>query len=99
MNRPHSPSSLSTADTCPARWFRERVVGDVPRLASRATERGSRIHRDIEAALRGEGEWPDEFPHVAEAYGHLRVGPGVQAEREMAVDRDFRPTEFDGPQS
>ena len=99
MNRPHSPSSLSTADTCPARWYRERVVGDVPRLASRATERGSRIHRDIERALRGEGAWPEEFPHVRGAYGHLLVGPGVQAEREMAVDRDFRPTEFDGPRA
>ena len=95
--RPHSPSSLSTAKQCPFRWYRERVAGDVPRLTSAAAERGTRIHNEIEAALHGEGEWPASFPHVEQAYGHLRVGPGVQAERAMALDRDMQPTDFDGP--
>ena len=91
----HSPSSLKLHDTCPHRYYRERILRDVTPGTSAPAEWGKLVHSQLEAAIKGEADWPEQWAHVAQAFRVWRLKyTAFQAERRLALDRALKPTDF-----
>ena len=91
----HSPSSLKLHDTCPHRYYRERILKDVTPGTSAPAEWGKLVHSQLEKAIKGEADWPEQWAHVSQAFRVWRLKyTAFQAERRLALDRALKPTDF-----
>ena len=100
MSYRHSPSSLKLFDTCPHRWYRERVLQDLDPAVltdTTAADKGRAVHTQFENAAKRLAPWPEEYPHVETWFRDaVALYPSIAVERKLALDDDLRPCDFDG---
>lgn len=87
----HSYSGISTYENCPRQWH-EQYVHRRWRTGTDATDRGVRIHAQLEAYLKGEDTPLDDAPPD----GLLRVlrDAAFIPEMPLAVTAKWEPTDF-----
>ena len=94
-----SPSALNLYDSCPRRFFHERILCDIDPTVTTdtsAADRGRDVHEQFEKAALGEQPWPESYPLVEEWYREvIQSYPTVAVERKLALNEDFKPTGFD----
>ena len=94
----HSPSSLKQFDSCPHRFFRQRILQDVQDMDSSAAAHGRKVHKELEDAVNDltTGPWPQEHKAVETwLMEQLPEYPSVATERQLALDQDLQPCAFD----
>lgn len=68
-----------------------------PGKTEHANDRGTRVHNEIEAYIRGDGEFPQEARHFADEIEslkkHFKAGR-VSLEGEWAFDKEWKETEW-----
>ena len=88
ISLPLSPSSIKLFETCPRRYYRERIVRDVVSPDSEAAREGTRIHALFEAATKAQAPWPAEWPRVAGWFAQATEGrPQIRAEQRLMLGR------------
>lgn len=89
----HSYSSMSTFLQCPRRYEAQYITKSHKDKPFDATDRGNRVHAEIEAYLKGErADIPSETPRDA-LLDVLRKA-GAKAEVPLAVRHDGTPCDF-----
>lgn len=96
----HSYSSISTFEKCPREYEARYVLKTVKFTGNEHTRRGDRIHKALEAYVKGETDTPpasSEAPAdgLHEVLRALRAtGAPVEAERSLAITKDLEPCGF-----
>ena len=89
----YSYSSLKTYEQCPQK-FKFGRIDKLPEPSGEAAERGKTLHSAIEANVKGETDiLPIEIEHVRPSINELKV-MGAEAEKEFAIDLDWKPVSF-----
>lgn len=92
--RAWSYSALKTFEECPYRLFIQRVR-KIPEPSGPAAERGTMIHEQAEAWVKGElGEFPDSLAKFKDEFDELRAlfaDAKVEVEGEWGFDLDWTP--------
>lgn len=98
-----SPSNLTSWKSCPRRFQAQSLTKELPWKASEQKSRGMLIHSVVQKALR-EGVpavagWPEGLnmsytqSKIQFARELMSQGWELQIEYEMAIEKDFRPTQ------
>lgn len=95
VNLTHSYSSIKLFENCPLRYYEQRVAKSVVDLGHEASVHGDRIHKAIEARVKGDAALPQDMetyePLVA-ATTRL-VGNGeLHVEKELTINKQMQPT-------
>ena len=89
----YSYSSLKTYEQCPQK-FKFGRIDKLPEPSGEAAERGKTLHSAIEANVKGESDiLPPEIEHVRPSINELKT-MGAIAEKEFAIDLDWKPVAF-----
>ena len=91
----HSPSAIKLYETCPRKFYHEKVARDVTPVFGEAAKKGIELHAEFERAAMGWGPWPDLLGMYDRYMEILRGKFSVlRAEKEMALDKDLKPCGF-----
>lgn len=99
MDRPvkHSHTSLALYTQCPYKYYRERVVKDIPWEQNEAARWGETVHNAIEKFFLT-GDFP---PLLAPYKVMIMRAAAMRGERStemhLAVDKDWRPCDYKDP--
>ena len=92
-------SALKTFEECAYRAYLSRVQ-KIPEPTNAAASRGSKIHEQAEAYVKGElGEMPQELKKFAQDFDHLRAlyaDARVELEGDWGFTMDWEPTSWVG---
>ena len=92
-------SALKTFEECAYRAYLSRVQ-KIPEPTNPAASRGSKIHEQAEAYVKGElGEMPQELKKFAQDFDHLRAlyaDARVELEGDWGFTMDWEPTSWVG---
>jgi hypothetical protein len=93
-------SRLTDYEDCPRR-AKFKHLDKYAEPGGPALERGSKIHKDCEAFVRGRlVELPPSLARFPEEFAELRkIAKDVAVEQQLAVDADWRPCDWFGPQA
>ena len=91
----HSPSSIKLYQTCPRKFYREKVLRDVVPEMGEAARKGIERHQHFEDCLKADRA--DLLPGRYPAYVGLldRTFPARRVEHRMALDADLKPCHWD----
>lgn len=98
MKIPHwSHSSLSQYEICPKQYHEVRVVKSVVPTEGEASLYGTRIHKELELAVKQDKPLAEEAKHLQPVVNSIKLaGPQWQeVERKLAIDRDRNPIAFE----
>lgn len=91
--QPWSYSVLSLYETCPKKFYHQRILKDVKDTGGAAAEHGKKIHQTLEAYMRDGGTLPIDLQHHKERLDTLRALNGERVyEQQMAVNANLKPT-------
>lgn len=91
-----SDTALADFEGCPARYAAARFYCTTPFVETEATIYGSRVHKAAEMFIQGRGPLDLEALAPVEPYctAMLRSGCPIEAELEVALTRDMKPTRW-----
>ena len=90
---PWSYSKLNTYLTCKHMFYRKYVTKDVKDESSPEALAGQKLHSQLEAAIKGEGPGPADFPAATAMCERLR-NVGAKPELALGVRQDWAPCGF-----
>lgn len=91
----HSFSSLKLYDTCPKRYYHQRIAKHVTEQAGEATVYGERLHKMLEDRLRDDVDLPPEaasYAPLVDAVLRTSTNGTLMVEQEMTLNRNLKPT-------
>lgn len=92
---PFSHSSLKTFETCPLKFYHEKVIKTIPFTDTVHTIYGKELHKAAEEFVRDGVDLPRKFDFMRPTLDALMKIPGRRfCEHEMAVTADLRPCGF-----
>lgn len=91
-----SHSSLKGYVSCPHKYYREKVVKDVPFAESEALRRGNDLHDVMEKAVKIGMPLPKRWdqPHLQDTVAWARSLPGVRCEEQLAFTSSLERCEW-----
>jgi hypothetical protein len=90
-----SYSALDTYQTCPRKYWAEKVSKCVKFVPNQATEYGKEVHKKFENDLIKGTKLPLDLRHHEPVLKKLREAPGEgMPEQKLALNHDFVPTGF-----
>ena len=91
-----SHSSLKGYVSCPHKYYREKVVKDVPFAESEALRRGNDLHDVMEKAVKVGMPLPKRWdqPHLQDTVAWARSLPGVRCEEQLAFTSSLERCEW-----
>jgi hypothetical protein len=93
-----SYSALNTYETCPKKYYHERIAKDVVQTSSSQADYGTDAHKAFELLFTDGTPLPLQLQHHNEMLSALLLRASkctVLAEHKMAVTVDLAPTDFD----
>ena len=86
-----SHSALKVYTSCPHKYYREKVVKDVPFVENDAIKRGNDLHSTMEKAVRDDKPLPKrwDYPHLQELVEWARSLPAVRCEEQLAFTSEL----------
>ena len=86
-----SHSALKVYTSCPHKYYREKVVKDVPFVENDAIKRGNDLHSTMEKAVRDGKPLPKrwDYPHLQELVEWARSLPAVRCEEQLAFTSEL----------
>ena len=90
----HSYSSLKQFDTCPKRYYHQRIEKSVKDEGGEAALYGEQVHKALEDRVKDKTPLPKALEKHEELCVSLESVPGaeVHAELKMVLTKDFTPT-------
>lgn len=99
MELTHSYSSISMFESCPLRYYRQRIKKDVTDPGGTAAHYGTAVHEALEARLAKGTELPThltKYESLCKSMERLVTDIGdMRPEYQMGLDRMLRPCAFD----
>lgn len=95
MQLAHSFSSIKLYETCPLRYYRQRILKDVTDEGSDASVHGERIHKFLEDRLRENASLPAEaarYEPLCQMVEKLAEGGQLYVEQELVLNENLEPT-------
>lgn len=94
MKLAHSYSSLKLFENCPLRYYRQRIIKDIKDEGGEASIHGDRIHKLLEARLRGSDLDPEisRYGPLCDAVEKLALEGELLIEHEMVLTENLTPT-------
>lgn len=98
----HSYSALKLFETCPKRYYHQRITKEVVDQPGPATVHGERVHKQLEDALKGTAALPAETAALQPLCDTLRTyaeaeGATLTIEQEYTLNSDLQPTGWFSP--
>lgn len=97
MSKPliHSHSSLKQYETCPFRFYRQRIVKDVADTQSEAGAYGEQMHKALELRVRDGTPLPPNFATYEPLCAFVDAVPGEKhCELKLSITKDLQPVQF-----
>ena len=96
MNAAWTYSSLTQYETCPRRYYLTRVTKQITEPPTEATLWGSRVHEQLETALRDGTPLPKDTAHLQGVVDSVASKPGDHLiEFKLSVCQSFSPSPWD----
>ncbi len=96
-----SHSSLNEYDTCPHRFYRKRVVKDVPDPPGEAALAGTAVHKQVEEYIMHGGMTPLNLPtykvHADRLLTMRKNGWNVDTEKRLVFTKALTPSDYGQP--
>ena len=97
----HSYSALKMYETCPKRYYHQRVTKEVKDEPGTATVYGERVHKQLEDYLKGTADLPAETaalqPLCDTVKANTAEGGMLLIEQEYTLTSDLKPTSWFAP--
>ena len=94
----HSHTSLAVFKTCPRQYQAKYVTKEVKFKETVHTIYGNRVHKELEDRLRDNTPLSPESAALDPMVQAIQAMPGnKEAERALAIDRDYKPVQFYSP--
>lgn len=91
----HSHSAMNTFETCPKKYFEEKIRKSVPWEESEASRYGKEVHKAFELYVRDGKELPFGMQHYSKWLDKFKDAPGQKlVEQKMAINRTFESTGY-----
>lgn len=88
----HTPTGIKTFQTCPRKFYREKVKRDIPFRPSATAEAGIKLHQQFELACAGVADFPQGYLHYAKYLAAITSAyRTVQVEKRIALDKGLKP--------
>jgi len=94
MQLSHSYSSIKLFENCPLRYYRQRILKEVKDEGGEASIYGDRIHKLLEARLKGADIDPEisKYEPLCQAVEQLAQKGELYIEKEMVLTENLTPT-------
>lgn len=93
-----SHSGIKNFETCPRKFYEEKIIKRFPQKPTAATLYGEQFHTAAELFVKDQLPVPAEFQFAMPLLQYLATRPGDKhTELEMAVDSNLRPVGFHSP--
>jgi hypothetical protein len=90
-----SYSALDVFQTCPRKYWAEKIAKVVPFVPNQATEYGKEVHKKFEQYLINGKQLPLDLKHHETTLSRLRQANGEgMPEQKLALNDDFEPTGY-----
>lgn len=97
---PWSYSALTGYETCPHRYYRERIVEDISKFDTKESSEGVKKHLEIELYLKGEKPM---MPGLVKNIVDSTLAPHADAvkfyEQKLAITKDRKPCDWEDPEA
>jgi PD-(D/E)XK nuclease superfamily len=98
----HSYTALKQYETCPKRYYHQRITKEVVDQPGPATVHGERVHKQLEDALKDKAELPPETAALQPLCDTLRTyaaaeGATLTIEQEYTLTSDLQQTTWFAP--
>ncbi len=100
MKLAHSYSSIKMFENCPHRYYHQRIKKSVVDKGGEASMNGERIHKYLEDRIKEGTPLPAEIAHLEnaiEAIYKIKGDGFIEAEREMTLDANLKPSTWFSP--
>lgn len=91
-------SRIETFEQCPKKFHHQNILKDVPRPSSPAMDRGRRIHKALEDAIKFGAQLPPDLARCEPIIDRIKsaqtAGAKVFAEQQLAFREDLQPTDW-----
>lgn len=88
-------SALQTFETCPKKYWHEKIKKDVRQSKSTVGDYGIEAHKAFENRLLKGRDLPLDLQHHEPVLAKIAAAPGQgMPEQKLAINRDFQPTGF-----
>lgn len=96
MNMPWTFSHLDAFETCPRQFYEVRVAKNYKDARNEHNIWGDEVHKALEARIKQGTPLPDTMEKWEGIASKIMAMPGTKyAERRMALDANFQPTEWE----
>ena len=98
----HSYTAIKQYETCPKRYYHQRITKEVKDQPGTATVYGERVHKQLEDALKGTASLPPETAALQPLCDTLRTyaeaeGATLAIEQEYTLTKNLEPTSWFAP--
>lgn len=98
----HSYTAIKQYETCPKRYYHQRITKEVKDQPGAATVYGERVHKQLEDALKGTAPLPPETAALQPLCDTLRTyaeaeGATLAIEQEYTLTKNLEPTSWFAP--
>lgn len=91
----HSHSAMDTFETCPKKYFEEKIRKSVPWEESEASRYGKMVHKAFEDYVAKGTKLPFGMEHYAKYLDKFTAAPGQKlVEQKMAINKNFESTGY-----
>lgn len=94
MRLSHSYSAIKLFETCPLRYYRQRITKDVVDEGGEASKYGERIHKLLENRLKGAGLEQEiaQYEPLCQSVEKLAAQGELHVEKELVLTDNLTPT-------
>lgn len=86
-------SALTVFETCPHKYFKEKIEKSVKDRPNTATDWGTQVHKALHKRIIAGAKLPLEMTHLEKYAKSIEAAPGdVYTEQQLAITSDFSPT-------
>lgn len=91
----HSHSAMDTFETCPKKYFEEKITKRAKFTESEASVYGKEVHKAFELYVKNGTPLPFGMQHYAQYLDKFKAAPGTKlVEQRMAINRQFESTGY-----
>lgn len=91
----HSHSAMSTFETCPKKYFEEKIRKSVPFTENEASKYGKEVHKAFELYVAKGKELPFGMQHYGKYLDKFKNAKGQKlVEQKMAINKQFESTGY-----
>lgn len=89
-------SRLECFELCPRKFHHMNILKDVPFVTNEAMDRGKKIHKHLEDAIKYDTPLPSILDHMVPIVNQLKSIPGAEitAEEKLAFTESMKPTGY-----